>query len=343
MFKRSIIIIDEIQNLEALRSAVQKSVDFQLVLATHDVMAARNCIVDHKPSLILINPYLPGLNGFDFIKRVMNYAPTSVVVIYSSSVVMEAMGTQTIASGAIGAVARTDFKQGRLFDEVFKSIKNVMQSHERPLTPSVVAPSHGSAGNPNHGFPLIAIASSTGGTEALKELLPRLPQGLPPILIVQHMLPSFTRAFSENLSKISAFTVKHAVDGERIDANTAYLCPGNFHMEVKKTGPLLHIKLQSEPPLHNVRPAADYLFHSIAKLSAAASIGVVLTGMGRDGADGLLAMKKGGSYNIAQDERSSVVFGMPKAAIDRGAIQSILSLHDIAGAIVARSRRIRGD
>ncbi|RZA26154.1 MAG: response regulator [Proteobacteria bacterium] len=343
MFKRSIIIIDEIQNLDALKSAAQKSVDFQLLLATHDVMAARNCIVDHKPNLILINPYLPGLNGFDFIKRVMNYAPTSVVALYSSAVVTEAMSTQTIAAGAIGAVARSDFKSGRLFDDIFKGIKNVLHSAERPSQAPVSVPSHGGSGHPNQAFPLIAIASSTGGTEALKELLPHLPLGLPPILIVQHMLPSFTRAFAENLSKISAFTVKHATDGERIDANTAYLCPGNFHMEVKRTGSLLHIKLQSEPPMHNVRPAADYLFHSIAKLSAAASIGVVLTGMGRDGADGLLAMKKSGSYNIAQDERSCVVFGMPKAAIDKGAIQSILSLHDIAGAIVARSRRIRGD
>ncbi|RYZ81103.1 MAG: response regulator, partial [Proteobacteria bacterium] len=227
MFKRSIIIIDEIQNLKALKSAALNSAEFKLLLATHDVMAARNCIVDHKPSVILINPYLPGLNGFDFIKRVMNYAPTAVIALYSSSVVMEAMVAQTAAAGAMGAVARSDFKSGRSLDEVLNGLKSVLQSTEATF----LVPSPARAGNTNQAFPLIAIASSTGGTEALKELLPRLPEGLPPILIVQHMLPSFTRAFSENLSKISAFKVKHAADGERIDPNTAYLCPGNFHKD----------------------------------------------------------------------------------------------------------------
>ncbi|RYZ91459.1 MAG: response regulator [Proteobacteria bacterium] len=340
MFKRSIIIIDELHHLDALRNAVLKSSNFNLLMSSHDVMVARNCIVDQKPDVILLNPLLPGLSGFDFIKRVMSYAPTAIIAIYSSALALEAMRDQTKASGAIGAIARNDTKSVREPINVCQRIKALVDSIERPIPHSDSGARHESPRNPTLGFPLIAIASSTGGTEALKEVLPRLPKGLPPVLIVQHILPSFTRAFAENLNKLSAFPIKQAEDGERIEGSTGYLCPGNLHMEVRRVGSLLTVRLQSEPPLHNVRPAADYLFHSIAKISAAASIGVVLTGMGRDGAEGLLAMRKSGSYNIAQDEQSSVVFGMPKAAIDKGAIQSILALHNIASAIAARVHRL---
>ncbi len=189
---------------------------------------------------------------------------------------------------------------------------------------------------------VIAIASSTGGTEALKEVLPYLPEDIPPTVIVQHMPEVFTKTYAQALQKLCPFAVREAQDGDRLEPGLALLAPGNWHMELEKhPGGGLRVKLHQQPQLFGVRPAADYLLKSVARLAGPNSIGVVLTGMGRDGADGLLEMRQAGSHNIGQDEASCVVYGMPKSAFEKGALHQVLPLEQIADAITARLVRSR--
>lgn len=184
--------------------------------------------------------------------------------------------------------------------------------------------------------PILGIASSTGGTEALKELLSSLPPDIPCTVVVQHMPPVFTNTYAASLNEICAFEVKEATTGDILCPGKVFLAPGDYHMEIDKVGDLYRIKLHQRPILHGVRPSADYLLQSIARFFGDRAIGVVLTGMGKDGAQGLLEMQQAGSYNIAQDEASSVVFGMAKEAIQLGAIDKVLPLNRIADAVMSR-------
>jgi two-component system chemotaxis response regulator CheB len=181
---------------------------------------------------------------------------------------------------------------------------------------------------------ILAIASSTGGTEALKVLLQKLPPNIPGTLIVQHIPPVFSKTFADSLNKMCPFEVKEAADGDRVHPGLVLIAPGNYHMELTRSGAYYYVKLNQEPPVHAVRPAADILMKSVAKIAGANAIGVVLTGMGKDGALGLLEMKKAGSYNISQDEASCVVYGMPREAVELGAIHKVLPLEQIAKELV---------
>jgi two-component system chemotaxis response regulator CheB len=176
---------------------------------------------------------------------------------------------------------------------------------------------------------IIAIGASTGGTEAIREVLLRLPQNTPGMVIVQHMPPKFTTAFAERLNQQCALEVKEAQDGDAVITGRALLAPGNYHMLLKRSGARYYVQVKSGPPVHHQRPSVDVLFNSAALSGGANVIGVILTGMGVDGAEGLLAMKERGAYTIAQDEASCVVFGMPREAIKRGATHKVLPLNRI--------------
>lgn len=180
---------------------------------------------------------------------------------------------------------------------------------------------------------LIAIGSSTGGVEALAAILPKLKPPLPPIVIVQHIPAGFSRMFAERMNKESALTVKEGEDGEIIKNSHAYIAPGGIHMKLVQSPQGLHIRCFMAPPVHSCRPAVDILFHSVAELVGAAALGVILTGIGKDGAAGLLEMKNKGAVTLGQDEATSAVYGMPKSAFECGAVMKQLALGYIPLAI----------
>ena len=186
---------------------------------------------------------------------------------------------------------------------------------------------------------LIAIGSSTGGTEALAAILPKLRPPLPPIVIVQHIPPDFSRIFAERINKESILTVKEAEHGEIIKSNCAYVAPGGLHMELKRSGANLQIRCFMAPYVHSCRPAVDVLFKSVAELVGDAALGVILTGIGHDGAEGLWLMKQKGSPTLGQDEKTSIVYGMPKAAFERGAVDKQIPLYNMALAITATVKK----
>jgi len=181
---------------------------------------------------------------------------------------------------------------------------------------------------------VIAIGASTGGTEALKSVLTKMPHNSPGIVIVQHMPANFTTAFAARLNDLSQISVKEAEDNDSVTPGTALLAPGNFHMILRRSGARYYVEIKTGPMVHHQRPAVDILFKSTAKYAGANAIGVILTGMGSDGAEGLLEMKKAGASTIAQDEKSCVVFGMPKEAIKMGAADKVVSIEQIASEII---------
>jgi two-component system chemotaxis response regulator CheB len=181
---------------------------------------------------------------------------------------------------------------------------------------------------------IIAIGASTGGTEALKTVLMELPHDMPGIVIVQHMPANFTKSFAERLNQLCRIEVREAVDGDSILPGTALLAPGNFHMVARRSGARYFVNIKSGPLVCHQRPAVDVLFNSVADYVGANAVGVILTGMGKDGAQGMLKMKEAGAVNIAQDEKSCVVFGMPREAIATGAVDKVVPLREVAGAIM---------
>jgi two-component system chemotaxis response regulator CheB len=187
---------------------------------------------------------------------------------------------------------------------------------------------------------VIAIGASTGGTEAIKEVLCALPEDMPPVVIVQHMPASFTPSFARRLDGLSALTVIEAQGGERLQAGMAYLAPGHSHMRVRKSGGGHVLELSREEPVNRHRPAVDVLFQSVAGQVGPDALGVILTGMGQDGAQGLLAMHRAGAWTIGQDQASCVVYGMPREAAEIGALDEVANLGEIAGRIMARLRAL---
>ena len=181
---------------------------------------------------------------------------------------------------------------------------------------------------------VVAIGASTGGTEALKEVLTRMPPNSPGILVVQHMPANFTRAFADRLNGLCKINVREAKDNDSALPGTCLIAPGNYHMLLKRSGARYYVQIKTGPMVHHQRPAVDVLFNSTAQFAGANAVGVILTGMGADGADGLLKMKTSGSKTIAQDEASSVVFGMPKEAIKKGAVDRVISLSHIPQGIL---------
>jgi two-component system chemotaxis response regulator CheB len=186
---------------------------------------------------------------------------------------------------------------------------------------------------------VIAIGASTGGTEAIQRMLVELPENCPGIVITQHIPAVFSRSFANRLNEVSTIRVREAEDGDRIESGLALVAPGNFHMLLKRASAGYRVEIKDGPMVCFQRPAVDVLFHSVAQAAGSNATGVILTGMGSDGALGMLAMKKAGARTLAQDETSCIVFGMPKEAIRLGAIHRVLPLSAIPGAILAESRR----
>jgi two-component system chemotaxis response regulator CheB len=289
---------------------------------------------------------MPKMDGITFLEKVMEHFPTRTLLFSSLSEKGSETALRALELGAVDVMGKPAMgvQNGllSLAEELILRVKTVAKArlptagaHRKTLS---AQPTPSKAINvtamKRTTHAILAIASSTGGTEALKRVLPFLPADIPGTVIVQHMPPVFTKTFAEALNKICPFEVREAVDGDGIYPGRVLLAPGNFHMEVARSGANYYVKLHQAPLIHGVRPAADYLMKSVAQYAGSNAIGLVLTGMGKDGAEGLLQMKKAGAYNIAQDEATCAVFGMPKVAIELKAIDKILPLDEIANALI---------
>jgi two-component system chemotaxis response regulator CheB len=295
-----------------------------------------------KPDVITMDVEMPKMDGITALRQIMKEQPTPVIMM---SAVTKEGSWQTImalSAGAVDFVAKPsgsisldiDRVKGILIEKI-RAVCSINRSKLRSFTelPEVQkAPSRATA----RAKKVVIIGSSTGGPGALEQVVPRLPENLKAgVLIVQHMPPGFTRSLAERLNRISTFEVKEAQDGDAIVEGRALLAPGDYHMIVRKgAGPGHIVSMSQEPPVHRVRPAADVTMKSAARAYGSSIVGVVLTGMGTDGAFGLKEIKDRGGRTIACDEKTSVIFGMPKAAIELGCVDRVEPLGDIADAII---------
>jgi len=306
-----------------------------------DPYVAREKIVKLKPDVITLDIEMPRMDGITFLKKLMQHYPLPVIIVSSLSTKGSKIALEALSLGALEVISKPSaaYSVGDMSLQLAEKIRAVygakmmssatQNSENKPLT------SIGSMALAATTNKIIAIGASTGGTEAIKNVLTRLPHNTPGIVVVQHMPAQFTTSFAQRLDELCQMKVKEAQDGDTVVNGQVLIAPGNFHMIFKRSGARYYVEVKTGPLVHYQRPAVDVLFKSVARFAGANALGIILTGMGKDGAAGMLDMKKAGAINIAQDEKSSVVFGMPKEAINIGAVDYVQDIHSIAGKTIS--------
>ncbi len=316
---------------------LSKEKDIEIVGTAPDPYIARDKIVHLKPDVVTLDIEMPRMDGLTFLKKIMRFAPMPVIIVSSLSTEGSKIALEALSCGALEVISKPTaaYSVGDLSIQLADKIRAVAKIKvaapkiSTGLTPPAKA-KMGSSAMIETTNKIIAIGASTGGTEALKEVLIRMPRNSPGILVVQHMPAKFTTSFAERLDSLCEMKVKEAVDGDTVVNGQVLIAPGNYHMLLKRSGARYYVNVKTGPMVHHQRPAADVLFKSVAKFAGANALGIILTGMGSDGAAGMLFMKEAGAKNIAQDEQSCVVFGMPKEAIKTGAVDKVVSLTNVA-------------
>lgn len=348
MRKIKVLCVDDsalIRNI--MTTIVNSQPDMEMVAVALDPIIARDLIKKHNPDVLTLDVEMPRMDGLDFLERLMRLRPMAVIMLSSLTSKGSDITFSALELGAVDFITKPQMglqdgmmQYSEMIAEKIRiaSQVRVQRSDRRVPPPATIAtPLIGSE-------KIIAIGSSTGGTEALRQVLMPMPSSCPGIVIAQHMPPGFTRSFAERMDKLCHLSVKEAEDGERILPGHAYIAPGGFHMELKRSGANYHVALNEEPPVNRHRPSVDALFHSVARYAGSNAVGVILTGMGHDGAQGLLAMRNAGARTLAQSERTCVVYGMPREAIALDAACEVTDLDKmsqrILGNVVGQARRI---
>jgi len=334
---RVLIVDDSAVVRKVFSNELSRERGIKVIGTAPDPYVARDKIVKLEPDVVTLDIEMPRMDGITFLKKLMKYYPLPVIIVSSLTPKGGKMALEALASGALEVISKPSaaYSVGDMSVQLADKIRAVARVNVKERLNSVhgsdpvkpVTLSRALIASTNK---IIAIGASTGGTEAIKTVLTAMPPNSPGIVIVQHMPANFTTSFAERLDSLSQITVKEANDGNSVVNGQALLAPGNFHMLLKRSGARYYVQVKKGPLVHHQRPAADVLFRSVANYAGANAVGVILTGMGADGAAGLLEMKEAGARTIAQDEKSCVVFGMPKEAIKLGAAEKVVSLGDIA-------------
>jgi two-component system chemotaxis response regulator CheB len=342
---RVAVIDDSALIRRILTEIINEQPDMEVVAQAPDPLIAREQIRVLNPDVITLDVEMPKMDGLAFLEKLMRLKPTPVVMV---STLTERGSETTLRALELGAVdfvskPKVDIAQGmqvyasEIVDKVRAASVARVRRRSAPATGSTNGPDAALPSRPASGWStekLIIVGASTGGTEAIRELLEPLPADMPGLLITQHMPEAFTRSFARRLDGLCRITVKEAEHGERVLPGHAYIAPGHSHLLVRRSGANYIAELSDGPPVNRHRPSVDVLFRSAAEQVGRNAIGVILTGMGKDGAVAMREMREAGAWNIAQDEESCVVFGMPKEAINAGGVDEVLPLSMIARAVV---------
>ena len=332
---RVLIVDDSALIRSVLREIINSQPDMEVVGIAPDPLVARTLIKSLNPDVLTLDVEMPRMDGLDFLEKLMRLRPMPVVMVSSLTERGSEITLRALELGAVDFITKPklSIESGmREYSELIAAkIRAAAQARIRPAraAPSGTAPLPG-LGNPlTSSEKLIMIGASTGGTEAIREFLMRMPADCPGILIAQHMPEGFTRLFAERLDRLCQISVSEAGHDERILPGHAYIAPGNAHLLLARSGANYVTRLDLGPPVNFHRPSVDLLFNSAAEWAGKNALGVILSGMGKDGAEGLLNMKRSGSHNFAQDEESCVIFGMPREAIALGAVHEIGALNEL--------------
>lgn len=333
---RVLIVDDSLFFRTALQKALLNNPDIEIIGTAGNVAEAEKKIKELSPDVVTMDVEMPDSRGTDFLKKLLPAHPLPVVLVSSLDIgIFEAL-----SAGAVDFVQKPNLKSSEDFavfsQELSQKIK-VASFAKVKKTPASAAslplPALSKSANSEH---IIAIGASTGGTEATAEILKQLPADIPGILIVQHMPVGFTKMYADRLNKLCKFTVLEAQNGDRVKQGQALVAAGDKHMTLEKDYKGYYVKCTKGEKVSGHCPSVDVMFRSVAKTAGKDAIGVILTGMGRDGASGLLEMRKSGSFTIGQDKQTSVVYGMPMVAFDIGAVVKQAPIHAIAGIIIQK-------
>lgn len=335
---RVLIVDDSAVVRKALSDALSQDPELLVVGTAPDPYVARDKILELQPDVITLDLEMPRMDGLTFLRILQKHRPLPVIVISSLTPSGSQAALAALEAGAVDVLGKPNsaWSVGNLAPQLIQRVKAAARARLRHAAPVTTSASgvHPTVSIPRHPRQVIVIGASTGGTEAIKAVLTQLPPGLPPILIVQHIPPVFSRAFADRLSQCCAFPVREAKHGDRVVPNLALVAPGDYHMRLVASGGQLLVRLDQDPPLHHTRPAVDHLFQSAAEVSGRQATAVLLTGMGSDGAEGMRAIKRAGGITIAQNEETCVVFGMPRAAIALGVVDHVVPLDQIPRVIL---------
>lgn len=337
-----VLVLDDSALMRSLlREIVDSQPDMRVVGAAADPYAAREMIKQLNPHVLTLDVELPKMNGLDFLEKLMRLRPMAVVMISSLTAAGSESTLRALELGAIDFVAKPALgvKDGvlALEAEIVEKIRIAAAARVTRLAPAVRAGEPLSPRSPLESTEkIVVVGASTGGTKALAQLVSALPADAPAMLIAQHMPEVFTNSFAQRLDAMSALAVKEAAEGERILPGHAYIAPGGMHLRVAKRGSNYVTAIGDDAPVNRHRPSVDALFLSAAASIGKNAIGVIMTGMGSDGAAGIRALHDAGAATIAQSEASCVVFGMPKSAIATGGVDVVVDLDAIAGEIYAQ-------
>lgn len=344
---RVLVVDDSAIVRKILSEALAAEPDIEVVGVAPDPFVARDKILALNPDVLTLDIEMPRMDGLTFLRKLMHYRPMPVIVISSVGGAGCPTAIEALRLGAVEVLGKPSgpFSVGELRDDLAWRIRAAARARvSNGVTPkpaeerAEAVPSNGGY----HSKAVIAIGASTGGTEAVESVLRNLPADIPGVLVVQHIPAGFSRAFASRLNQVCSFEVQEAAHGDYLVPGRVLMAPGDCHMLLSRAGVAYRVQVTGGPRVCYQRPSVDVLFASVAEKAGKAAVGVILTGMGADGAQGMKKMKEAGAFTIAQDEATSVVFGMPREAIRIGAVDAVLPLSSVAGAIVQAASRSAG-
>ncbi len=332
---RTIVIDDSAFIRRLLADILDSAPDIEVVATAVDVQDARQKIKQHNPDVVTLDIEMPGMDGIAFLEKIMTLRPMPVVMVSTLTKKGAEATLRCLEIGAVDYIPKPEHATAvnTIRQELIAKVRAAARANIRP---SSVAARPGAALQlrKRNAISLVAIGASTGGVEALREVIPPLPSTMPPVVIVQHMPEKFTEPFANRLNGLSTMTVSEARDGDRLEDGHAYIAPGGKQLALIKRAGAIHCELQDGPPVSSHKPSVDFTFDLAADIATPNMLAVMLTGMGKDGANGMLKIRDKGGKTLGQNEDSCVVYGMPKAARMNGAVEKEVPLSRMAQAIV---------
>jgi two-component system chemotaxis response regulator CheB len=343
---RVLVIDDSALARESISQALARDPDLEVVGTACDPLVAEEKLPRLDPDVLTLDLEMPRMDGLTFLRKLMRERPMPVVVVSSLAQAGSQAAVDAVDAGAVDVLAKPDgtMSIGSLAEKLAYHVKAAAAASgrlevQRPTSVmSSPVPLPASPASSEH-HDLIVIGASTGGIAALRQLIPALPLGLPPIAVVQHIAPFFSKSVAERIDALSTIDVREAVNDQPLESGCCLLAPGDRHLAVVRRGGILRARLVDSPPVHHCKPAVDVLFRSAAEVTGRRTVAALLTGMGCDGAAGMRLIREAGGTTLAEHESSCVVYGMPKAAIERGVVDRVAMLPEMAAAILEATAR----
>jgi two-component system chemotaxis response regulator CheB len=355
MKKITVVVVDDSALVRGLLAEIiNRQSDMTCIGAAADPLVAREMIRNLNPDVITLDVEMPRMDGIDFLSRLMRLRPMPVVMVSTLTERGAEVTMKALELGAVDFVAKPKIGIADGLRQLGEDITDKIRTAAKATVRRLAAPAPAATGAPGAApaapspigrlstEKIVFIGASTGGTEATREVLVRLPADAPAVMITQHMPPGFTKSYAARLDSLCRIRVAEARDGERVLPGHAYIAPGGLHLAVERSGANYVARVRDGEPVNRHKPSVEVLFQSAARVVGPNAIGVMLTGMGADGARAMKEMRDAGSYNYVQDEASCVVFGMPREAIAHGAAHEVLPVTQIAGKLIERLRSTAG-